>query len=79
MTVTGWQLMALKCGQMAGLRVPKPTLYMVTRFLDHVQTDGGAGYGYMTPHSKTPQSKATTTAIGLLCRMYTGWRPTTPR
>jgi hypothetical protein len=73
MTVTGWQLMALKCGQMAGLRVPKPTLYMVTRFLDHVQTNDGAGYGYMTP-----QSKPTTSAIGLLCRMYTGWRRNHP-
>jgi len=78
MTVTGWQLMALKCGQMAGLRVPKTTLYMVTRFLDHVQADDGACYGYMTPQSRTPQSKATTTAIGLLCRMYTGWRRNHP-
>jgi hypothetical protein len=74
MTVTGWQLMALKCGQMAGLRVPKPTLYMVTRFLDHVQANDGACYGYMTP-----QSKPTTTSIGLLCRMYTGWRRNQPQ
>jgi hypothetical protein len=77
-TVSGWQLMALKCGQMAGLRVSKPALYMVTRFLDHVQADDGACYGYMTPHSRTPESKATTTAIGLLCRMYTGWRRNHP-
>jgi hypothetical protein len=77
-TVTGWQLMALKCGQMAGLRVPKTTLYMVTRFLDHVQADDGACYGYMRPQSRTPQSKATTTAIGLLARMYTGWRRNHP-
>jgi hypothetical protein len=68
-TVTGWQLMALKSGQMAGLEVPSPTLYLAQRFLSSVQSEGGARYGYMTP-----QPRETTTAIGLLCRMYTGWR-----
>jgi hypothetical protein len=68
-TVTGWQLMALKSGQMAGLEVPAPALYLAQRFLDSVQSDGGARYGYMTS-----QPRDTTTAIGLLCRMYTGWR-----
>ena len=67
-TVTGWQLMALKSGQMALLDVPQPSIYLAQRFLDGVQTDGGAGYGYMTP-----QAAPTTTSIGLLCRMYTGW------
>ncbi len=68
-TVTGWQLMGLKSGQMALLEVPSSTLYMVQRFLGSVQTEGGARYGYMTP-----QPRNTTTAIGLLMRMYTGWR-----
>jgi hypothetical protein len=72
-TVTGWQLMALKSGQMARLEVPTPTLYLVQRFLDSVQSEGGARYGYMTP-----QPRDTTTAIGLLCRMYTGWQPDHP-
>ena len=67
-TVTGWQLMAMKSAQMAGLNVPSPTLVLVHRFLDRVQSDGGAKYGYMGP---TPGDA--TTAIGLLCRMYTGW------
>ncbi|MDZ7619323.1 MAG: prenyltransferase/squalene oxidase repeat-containing protein [Patescibacteria group bacterium] len=67
-TVTGWQLMALKSGQMAGLQVPSPTLVMVHRFLDRVQSEYGAKYGYLDP-----QPRDTTTAIGLLCRMYTGW------
>jgi hypothetical protein len=69
MTVTGWQLMALKCGQMAKLKVPSASIYLVTRFLDHVQAESGARYGYMTP-----VPKPTTTSIGLLSRMYTGWR-----
>ena len=68
-TVTGWQLMGLKSGQMARLDVPTSTLYMVRRFLGSVQSEGGARYGYMTP-----QPRNTTTAIGLLMRMYTGWR-----
>jgi hypothetical protein len=34
-----------------------------------VQVEEGAQYGYMTP-----VPKRSTTAIGLLCRMYTGWR-----
>jgi hypothetical protein len=68
-TVTGWQLMALKSGQMAQLEVPRPALYLAQRFLSSVESEGGARYGYLTP-----QPRNTTTAIGLLCRMYTGWR-----
>lgn len=68
-TVTGWQLMALRSGQMARLEVPSPTLGLVRKFLDEVQTDGGARYRYQT--IRPPEQ--TTTAIGLLCRMYTGW------
>ncbi len=67
-TVTGWQLMALKSAQMAGLSVPSPTLVGVRRFLDGVQSEYGANYGYMDA-----KPGETTTAIGLLCRMYTGW------
>jgi len=67
-TVTGWQLMALKSGQMAGLSVPSPTIFLAKRFLKSVQSDYGAQYGYMDP-----RPRKTTTAIGLLLRMYTGW------
>ena len=72
-TVTGWQLMGLKSGQMAGLTVPSPTIFMVQRFLSSVQRDGGSQYGYM---DSSPRNS--TTAIGLLCRMYTGWRQNHP-
>jgi hypothetical protein len=67
-TVTGWQLMALKSGQLAGLDVPSPSIGLVAKFLDSVQSDDGARYGYM---SQEPRNS--TTAIGLLCRMYLGW------
>ena len=72
-TVTGWQLMALKSAQMAYLQVPPPSLAAAGRFLDAVQADAGARYGYMTPGEQP-----TTTAIGLLCRMYLGWRHDDP-
>jgi len=67
-TVTGWQLMALKSGQMAGLHVKSPTVLLVNRFLDSVESEDGARYGYL---DRT--ARLSTTAIGLLCRMYLGW------
>lgn len=70
-TVTGWQILALKSAEMAGLTVPSPTWEAAVRFLNSVQADGGAQYGYMDP-----KPKQTTTSIGLLSRMYTGWLPT---
>lgn len=72
-TVTGWQLMALRSGQMAGLNVPSASLVLAWRFLDGVQTEQGALYGYMDP-----APRRSTTAIGLLCRMYLGWRAEHP-
>lgn len=67
-SVVGWQLMALKSGHMAYLRVPGATVVKASYFLDSVQANQGATYGYMGP-GEAPA----TTAIGLLCRMYLGW------
>ena len=39
--------MALKSGQMAKLEVPSPTIGLVQKFLDSVQYDRGARYGYL--------------------------------
>lgn len=69
-TVTAWQLAALKSASLAGLETPSPTIDGVRRFLDRVQASNGAAYGY-----RTPEAKPCTSAIGLLCRMYTGWGP----
>ena len=67
-TVTGWQFMGLKSGRMAGLQIPPSTFYLVERFLDSVQSEDGARYGYMGTDPRN-----TTTAVGLLCRMYGGY------
>ncbi len=67
-TVFGWQLMALKSAKMAGLRVPTLVTHRARGFLDTVAAEQGAFYGYLQS-GKEP----TPTAVGLLCRMYTGW------
>jgi hypothetical protein len=72
-TVTGWMLMALKSGQMARLEVPTPSIFLAEKFLSSVQNEDGSKYGYLSR-----QPRPGTTAVGLLCRMYTGWRRDNP-
>ena len=57
---------------MAYLIVPASTVRDASAFLDTVQVDGGAGYCYMPLEDN--QNNPTTSAIGLLCRMYLGWQ-----
>ena len=69
-SVVGWQLMALKSGYMGHLAVPPQTIQGSMLFLDKVQSNDGAVYGYTGP---VPKFRPATSAVGLLCRMYTGW------
>ena len=64
-SVVGWQVMALKSGQMSGLNVPNITLKGAEKWLDSCETSDRGGYGYTGP-----QETATMTAVGLLCRQY---------
>jgi hypothetical protein len=71
-SVTGWQLMALKSGQMAGLSVPRIALSKGGKFLDSCETSGNSGgYGYVPGSGAT----VTMTAVGALCRQYLGVGP----
>ena len=72
-SVVGWQMMALKSANMAYLKVPSDTIRKAGYFLDSVQQQDGAMYGYQTRGSGTA-----TSAIGLLCRMYMGWKQDRP-
>ena len=80
-SVLGWQLMALKSGQMAYLHVPPRVIQGAVKFLDSTQAKRGARYGYSGPNNAALRDgvvpgpgtgKAATTAIGLLSRMYLG-------
>jgi hypothetical protein len=74
LSVTGWQVMALKSAQMAGLDVPAVTLKKAERFLDSLAS-ANDGYGYVDTNA-TP----TMSAVGLLCRQFLqGWGPKNPR
>jgi hypothetical protein len=70
-SVTGWELQALKSGQLAGLKVPAGCLQMADKFLDSVETTNKGCYSYV-PGS--PES-ISMTAAGLLGRLYLGVDP----
>jgi hypothetical protein len=70
-SVVGWQVMALKSGQMAGLEVDdsrNPTLAKASKFLKSCAVADESAYGYTGPDENSP----TMTAVGLLCRLYLG-------
>ncbi|NMC20821.1 MAG: terpene cyclase/mutase family protein, partial [Thermogutta sp.] len=69
-SVLGWQLMALRSGKMAYLRVPDSAFAGASRYLDSAQADRyGGRYAYLPGGGGTP----TMTAEALLCRQYLGW------
>jgi hypothetical protein len=71
-SVSGWFIQALKSGQMCGLNIPKKTWDGINSYLDSVA--GGKymeAYGYTGPG----EGASAMTAVGLLCREYTGWGP----
>ena len=72
-SVVGWQIMALKSGYMGYLVIDPKVITRSIRFLDSVQSKQGAAYGY-----SSPGDAPATTAIGLLCRMYLGWKTDHP-
>jgi hypothetical protein len=72
-SAVGWQLMALKSAHMAYLQVPPITVVGASKFLDSVQVDSGSKYGYTGPGAGNA-----TTAVGLLSRMYLGWKRDNP-
>lgn len=74
-SVVGWQVMALKSGEMAGLTVPQTSLDLAGKWLTQVGGTGGelGKFGYQGP-SGTPAMSAE----GLLCRQFLGARRDDP-
>lgn len=68
-SVTGWYVMALQSGRMAGLEVQSPAEDEINKFLDRC-TNNGSQYSY----KPGMESTLTMTAEGLLCRQYLGWK-----
>jgi hypothetical protein len=81
-SVTGWMMMALKSGELAGLSVPSETYAGIERWLDASQQSASEPhlFRYNPFAPDTPEQRhgrkasRTMTAVGLLMRMYTGWR-----
>jgi hypothetical protein len=68
-SVTGWFVMALQSGRIAGLAVPDDALSKVGVYLDRVTADG-IEYRYRTIDR---EPRVSMTAEALLCRQYQGW------
>jgi hypothetical protein len=81
-SVTGWMMMALKSGELAGLKVARPTYDHIGRWLESAQGSGSDGHLYRyNPFAPDTDSQRhgrlptpTMTAVGLLMRLYGGWR-----
>ena len=71
-SAVGWQLMALKSAKISGLKTEKRTFQLASYFLDNVSNSRGTSYGYMA--KPLANGRPALTSIGLLCRMYLGWK-----
>jgi hypothetical protein len=77
-SVTGWQMMAMKSGELAGLTVPPGTYDKLRDWLDHAATPWGSPSRYAYRPRSTQQNQAepslAMTAEGLLMQQYLGWQ-----
>ncbi len=85
-SVSGWFMMALKSAELAGLQVPKRTFAGIQHWLDQAQSSPTERHLYRynpfaedrpeTRHGLKPNP--TMTGVGLLMRLYLGWRRDNP-
>jgi hypothetical protein len=76
-SVTGWYVMALVSGGMAGMSSDPKVFAKIGAFLDSVQSEDGTRYAYTALSNQLPSFAMT--AEGLLCREYLGWKQDDPR
>ena len=72
-SILGWQVMALISARSEKLATPAATWNGISNYLNTVAA--GSGYAYRPAGAP----KASTSAIGVLCRMYTGAQRSDPR
>ena len=85
-SVSGWMMMALKSGQLAGLDVSQESFDKIESWLDASQKSERQPYLYSynpyatdtTEQRHGRQATTTMTSVGLLMRLYTGWRRDNP-
>jgi len=75
MSQFGWQVMALKSAQLAGIRVPEQAWHRAALFLDTVSAGNYRGLAAYRPGE--PVSR-TMTAEALVCRIFLGLTPDGP-
>ncbi len=82
LSVSGWQLMALRSGQLAGLNVPSSAVEKTVKLLNATQRSPKDASQYVynpwgpdtEPGRFGPRANTVMTSVGLLMRLYTGWR-----
>lgn len=85
-SVSGWMMMALKSGELAGLAVPRETYDRLRQWLDKSQASERDPhlYRYNPLAPNTPaqahgrEATKSMTAVGLLMRLYLGWQRDNP-
>jgi hypothetical protein len=85
-SVSGWQVMALKSGELAGLRIPATAYERTQGWLNEARAapNDAARYVYNPRASNAPDQRhgrfatPSMTSVGLLMRLYMGWNRTHP-
>lgn len=69
-TLTGWQIVALKTAEQRGIKIPTQVFPNAKKYIGTLADETRIRYGY-----KTPEPKLSTTAIGVLLQLYFGMLP----
>ena len=78
-SVTGWFIMQLKSGMVAGLRVDGKGFQGAIAWLDQVTEKGGGGeYGGRASYRAGGNPTPSMTSVAMLGRQFMGWKRTSP-